>query len=358
MHKKTQVVVVGQGIAGTLLSWFLHALDIPFLVINDNTNKGTSLTVKTGIINPVTGRRYVESWNIDKVLPFAYNTYKNIETLLGITAITPLAVAQFFTTTQMYNAFEDRIAEWPAWLNCMDITEEGALHEHFNFYNKVGTVSPCYAVHMQCIIEAWQAYLQKKQLYISTNIQAADIQYLQDGSMLIDGITTEKIIFCGGVADAFQDLFCKLPFSINKGEFLIVETEKPLPENYIYKHHNTIVPLGTNKYWVGSNYLWQFNNVLPTNQFLQQQQVMLNAFLKQPHTIVHHGAALRPATIERRPFVGFHPAYKNIGIFNGLGTKGCSLAPYYASQFATQIAKTGMLDVPVDIKRFENLLSK
>jgi hypothetical protein len=358
MHNKTQIVIVGQGIAGTLLSWFLYALDIPFLVINDDTQLGTSETVKAGIINPVTGRRYVETWNIGKILPFAYDTYKSIEIFLGINTITPLSIAQFFTTAQMQNAFTNRIAEWPTWLSNIDIADELTLHEHINFYNRVGNISPSYVVQMASIIETWRAYLIQKQKYVSKNILTTELEYLNDGSIQLDNINAAKIIFCGGVADAFQDIFCKLPFSINKGEFLIIETTQPLPNNYIYKQHSTIVPIGTNRYWVGSNYLWQFNNVLPTEPFLQQQQQWLSAFLKQPYRIVHHGAALRPATIERRPFVGFHPLYKNVGIFNGLGTKGCSLAPYYANQFALQIAKADAIDEAVDIKKFENILSK
>jgi hypothetical protein len=358
MYKETHVIVVGQGIAGTLLSWFLHTMKIPFLVINNDTHKGTSLSVETGIINPVTGRRYVETWNIDSILPFAYNTYKTIEAFLNTPTITPMPIAQFFANAQMQQAFETRVNTWPKWLNHIEASVEDELHNYFNFRNNVGQIKPCYIVHIKNIIDAWQAFLIQQDKYISNNINTADINFLENGSMVVDNIKAQKIVFCGGVIDAFQPLFCKLPFSINKGEFIHIETTKPLPTQKVFKHNTTLVPLGTNRYWVGSNYIWQFNDVMPTTYFLQQQKNILDGFLKQPYTVTNHTAALRPATVERRPFVGFHPIHKSIGIFNGLGTKGCSLAPFYASQLASCIAQTNVIDAEADIKRFENILSK
>jgi glycine/D-amino acid oxidase-like deaminating enzyme len=57
--------------------------------------------------------------------------------------------------------------------------------------------------------------------------------------------------------------------------------------------------------------------------------LLLKTWLKVPFKIIDHKASVRPANIERRPFVGFHPTLKNIGILNGMGTKGCSLAPIF-----------------------------
>jgi len=71
-----------------------------------------------------------------------------------------------------------------------------------------------------------------------------------------------------------------------------------------------------------------------------------------------HKASVRPANIERRPFVGFHPAYKNVGILNGMGTKGCSLAPYFAKQLADHLVYTKEILSEADIKRFTKILTR
>ena len=48
----------------------------------------------------------------------------------------------------------------------------------------------------------------------------------------------------------------------------------------------------------------------------------LNAILDVNFITIDHFAGIRPATKDRRPFIGTHPEFKNIGIFNGLGSKG------------------------------------
>jgi hypothetical protein len=62
--------------------------------------------------------------------------------------------------------------------------------------------------------------------------------------------------------------------------------------------------------------------------------------------------------IERRPFVGLHPNCAAVGIFNGMGTKGCSLAPYFANQFTQYFLNNIAIDELADVKRFSRLLSR
>jgi glycine/D-amino acid oxidase-like deaminating enzyme len=67
---------------------------------------------------------------------------------------------------------------------------------------------------------------------------------------------------------------------------------------------------------------------------------------------------IRPTTIDRRPIIGCHPLYKNLVIFNGLGTKGVSLAPYFSAQVAQWLEGKGEILKEVNIKRFNALYSK
>ncbi|HNF30598.1 MAG TPA: FAD-dependent oxidoreductase, partial [Chitinophagaceae bacterium] len=119
-----------------------------------------------------------------------------------------------------------------------------------------------------------------------------------------------------------------------------------------------IVPYKKDLWWIGSNYEWNFENDLPSNHFREDMEARLKSFLKIPYKIVEHIAAIRPANIERRPFIGFHPIHQNIGILNGMGTKGCSLAPYFAHQFSNYIVQGTAIHSMADIKRFSGILSK
>ena len=124
----------------------------------------------------------------------------------------------------------------------------------------------------------------------------------------------------------------------------------------ILKRGINIVPWEEDLFWVGSSHEWQFENDQPTAAFRQRTEAQLKSFLKIPFKVMDHWASVRPATLERRPFIGFHPLYPQIGIFNGMGTKGCSLAPYFAHMLADHLGKKTALLPEVNIERFKRVL--
>ena len=111
-------------------------------------------------------------------------------------------------------------------------------------------------------------------------------------------------------------------------------------------------------FWVGSNYQWEFENTEPSEKFYSATNDLLRHWLKKPFEILAHKAALRPATIERRPFVGFHPQWPALGIFNGMGTKGASLAPFFAHQLTQHLVYNFPIAPEADVYRFQRILSK
>ncbi len=142
-----------------------------------------------------------------------------------------------------------------------------------------------------------------------------------------------------------------------KGEALIVSIPG-LPANHIYKQGLNIVPWSDGLFWIGSTYEWDFKNVLPTPAWRLKVEKQLKNWLKIPFEIIDHLASERPANMERRPFVGLHPAFNAVGIFNGMGAKGCSLAPFFAKQFCDYLVKESPIYADADVKRFEKALAR
>ncbi len=79
---QVEILIIGQGICGTWLSYFLQKENRSFLVIDDN-QPNTSSRIAAGIINPVTGRRIVKTWMIDELIPFIETAYQEIGKELG-----------------------------------------------------------------------------------------------------------------------------------------------------------------------------------------------------------------------------------------------------------------------------------
>jgi glycine/D-amino acid oxidase-like deaminating enzyme len=96
------------------------------------------------------------------------------------------------------------------------------------------------------------------------------------------------------------------------------------------KHQKFFVPLVDDLFWVGSTYQWHFENAYPSKEKRAELETYLKENLKIPYQIEDHLAAVRPSTKDRRPFFGRHSVYENVYMFNGLGTKGFSLAPYWS----------------------------
>ena len=67
--------------------------------------------------------------------------------------------------------------------------------------------------------------------------------------------------------------------------------------------------------------------------------------------IVRQEAGVRPCTATTRPHLGVHPKFKNLYSFNGFGSKGYALSPYFASHFAEYLLEGGELDKEADLSR-------
>ncbi len=350
--EETEVLIVGQGLAGTWLSWWLHQAGISFKV-NDQFNPNAASVRAAGLINPVTGRRLVTTWMIDELMPFAEDAYKGIGKFLNESFIDKTSVVDFFPGVQMLQAFQKRLEEDPAYLFQGEDREK--YSEWFRYDFGWGSIQPCHLVKVEKLLTIWRGWLKKNGFLTESYFDIANLVMKSDGVQFAD-VQARYIVFCDGKSSAQNPYFEKLPFALNKGEALLVEI-KGLPGDQIFKRGMSLVPWKNDVFWLGSSYEWTFADDLPSEHFRKSAEGWLRNFLKLPFTILDHFAAIRPATLERRPFAGFHPMHPQIGILNGMGTKGCSLAPYFAKQLADQIANKGNIDPLADIRRYERILS-
>ena len=351
---QTDIIIVGQGICGTLLSWVLHKEGKSVIVI-DNHLPNASSKVAAGIINPVTGRRYVYSWMIDTVMPFAIDTYKEMEVALGIDIVQAKSIIDFFPSVQMREAFVTRITEDDTFVHTYP--DQNHFNQYFNYDFGCGEIRPAYMVNLAALLSTWREHLQKRGELREATFDAANLTVTKEG-VTYDDISAQQIIFCDGIQSAQNPWFQLLPFSANKGEALLIESEG-LTNSHIFKKGLMMAPLWQpNLFWVGSNYQWEFEDEAPSERFYNTTKMHLEQWLKVPFKIIDHKAAVRPATLERRPFVGFHPVDANVGILNGMGTKGTSLAPFFANQLAQHIVHRFPISEEADVKRFSRILSK
>ncbi len=351
---QVDVLIIGQGICGTQLSWFLHKEGKSFCVM-DNNQPNASSKIAAGIINPVTGRRYVYSWMIETVMPFAAETYTEMGSYLGIEAIRQKSIIDFFPSPQMRDTFVTRITEDDTYLHAYP--DQNRFNQYFNHHFGCGEISPAYIVNISDLLAAWRQKLVQWNALREESFEVQKVKVAPEG-ITYEDITAQKLVFCDGIAAMQNPWFRLLPFSANKGEALFIESED-LANGFIFKKGLILAPLfHPNRFWVGSNYQWQFEADSPSEPFYQQTAAFLQQWVKVPFTITDHKAAVRPATLERRPFVGFHPQHPAIGILNGMGTKGTSLAPFFAHQLVQHLVHQFPITEEAAISRFSRILSQ
>lgn len=346
-------IIVGQGLCGTWLSYYLEQAGKSFMVI-DESKPFTASKAASGIINPVTGRRIVKTWMIEALMPNAWEAYTSIGKTLGIGCIAEKPIIDCFSTPQMRLAFIDRFEKDKAFLSLP--ANENDWQSYFNYDLGYGLVQPAYLIDIRLLLNSQRQLLLRKDWLRNEYFDAAQLQITETGVAYKD-IVADKIIFCDGITGFSNPFFNNLPYGLNKGEVVLVEIPD-LPATHIFKKGYSLVPWQKDIFWLGSTYLWEFENDQPTQGFYQFAQNWLQQTVKLPFHIVDHWAAVRPATLERKPFVGIHPNNTRIGILNGMGTKGCSLAPFFAKQLVEHLIHDTPIMPEADVQRFKRILSR
>ncbi len=343
-------IIVGQGIAGSMLSWFLMKANEKVLVI-DKFNPSSASNIASGITNPITGRKFVKTWLADEMIPFAQETYRGFEELFKEDFYHPISIIKLFDSVKAQNDWSARSAS-PEYLpylkneSIIQLDKEKVKNDFGGFEINGGS-----KLEADKFLSRYRNFLKEKNILQEEEFEFDELKAEPD-SVSYKNIKASKIIFCEG-ANAIQNPYFKFfPFQLAKGECLIMRIENFYPDKVI-NGQVFIMPMEEeNLYYIGSTHEWHFDDDEPSEKGKNELLGNLSTILTAPFEIVEHKAAIRPTVKDRRPFVGFHPEFKNVGIFNGMGAKGISLAPFFAQHFTENLIQQKPLMKEVDIKRF------
>ncbi len=162
-----------------------------------------------------------------------------------------------------------------------------------------------------------------------------------------------KIIFCTGHQIVRSRYFNWLPVSPLKGELLKLKMEADFKT--IFNKKGFIIPRGGGIFVAGSTYNRDDMSDNATERGRDEICQKLNTLIKLNYEIMGQVAGFRPVTTTRRPIAGLHPEHSALCVFNGLGTKGVSLAPYFSEQLAGCLENGNNLDDEIDIKKYYSL---
>jgi glycine/D-amino acid oxidase-like deaminating enzyme len=196
-------------------------------------------------------------------------------------------------------------------------------------------------------------YLQTQCDFLTEHFEFESVQC--DGEIHYRNYKASNIIFCEGCAVNNNPLFNWLPIRKLKGELLTIKGA--LPRDVIVNRGIFSLPVSTNEFILGSTYVHDENDGATfegKEEILSRAKKLFTSALE----IMNHTWGHRPTTLDRRPILGSHPEHKNVCIFNGLGTKGVSLAPFFALHLADWLEGHRVLNKEINIERFYSLSFK
>lgn len=337
-----RVLVVGQGIAGTVLAWTLRRRGVQVQVADADFPHRSS-SIAAGIINPVTGKRYVKTWRYDDFFPVARATYQTMQAEWGMPIWHDQTILRLLETPQEANDWSVRMA-MPDYADLLgERPDAGPWADLLTPAFTIGEIRGAARVDFSALMSAFRAEALAAGFFLPQKITPDEaVRRAPD---------YDAIVFCEGFRAADNPLFPNLPWQLAKGEAMLLRLQHPQAAAVqgMVKKTLLVAPLGADRFWVGASYNWTFEDDGATDSEQTFLEERLRQMLRVPYEVVQRMGAVRPTVKHRRPFVGASPAFPNIFIFNGLGTKGALLAPYWAAHLADHLMAGTALAAEVDI---------
>ncbi len=326
------IIIVGQGIAGSLLAWELIQRKQRVLVV-DNHHIGSSSTVAAGIINPITGHRINLTSDFSHLLQHAKSTYTQLHETFGQEFISLIPQARLIKNLGQKSYYQKRLKqkEYSPFLEPL-ITSHTDLKQNGL---GVANIHQSYRVHVKPLLVELKKWLQQRGAMLEKSLKYDDISITHNLVTLSDSskhITARSIIFCEGHQAIHNPWLQDLPFKLAKGEILTVKTAKPV--NTLLNWGNWLLPIDENSAYLGASYQWHDSSLDVNQQVSDSLMNNLEEFTHIDASVIEHQAGIRPTTINRKLFIGQHPKHQNLYCFNGFGSKGCLTIPYYAKTLA------------------------
>lgn len=341
------VIVIGQGLAGTTLAWQLRRRGQHVVVI-DREAAVSSSRIAAGLITPVTGKRLAKSWRWDELYPAAVALYRAIERATGASLLHQKPAIRLFADQTECAEYRKRETGMLAGL-VRDAKVNGdwflAPFGGFEMPDAARLDVPRYLDVSRDLFRHDDGYTR------------AEVDPGRDVELLADGVRIKRLnleartlVLCRGFTTDADPWFGSIRFNAARGEILTLRIPG-LGDDRVIHRGIWLAPVDGDVFRAGSTYEWDDLSPTPTAAGRMEIESRLRALLRLPFEVIDHSAAVRPVIDAGFPVLGRHPNRPQLAYFNGLGSKGSLLAPFFAEQLAACLAGEREPDPEVDVRK-------
>lgn len=335
------VLVIGQGLAGTVLSETLAQRGRRVMMF-DVPLPGRASQVAAGLVNPIALRRTVLTWRASEMLAIAGAFYRELGLQYDTVLWHPTPMAVLFPTAQEAGIWQLRLKDREmSRLLRMDVPGDPMLDGLPQPYGR-GIIDRCAWVDVAALLAAHRRQALAAGELEERRIGPSDIRQLP-GGVEVHGRTAPLVVHCGGPFAAADGL---VPV---KGEGLTVRI-RGLHLDKVVHRGVFVLPIGDELYRVGSTFAWNDVWSGPSEEARRYLLDRLQRLVERDVEVLDHWCGVRPASKDRRPILGRTGPHE--AVFNGLGSRGVILAPWCAQHLCDHLFEGLPLDPEVDPARF------
>ncbi len=336
-------LIIGQGLAGSALAWRLMHAGARVLVI-DRPVTDSSSRVAAGLVNPLSGRKVKPEWRQAECLPAAHSYYRETEKELG---------GSWWQTADIWRELNaDQLLLWEdRRLDPESAAYAGPLLPWLSPWKGQGHAAVTYGsavLHAESLIEAQRSWLQERDSFEEADLQVSDLRTEEDGRILWKDRHFQAVIWCVGYEVAKQLDAPWLEARMSQGCILDIQFEEEfLPPDIILHFGHWLVRRGD--IWrLGASYDWHWGN--PSEPAMTSAHLLMQVLDERydgQYEVKKARAAVRPIIRYSQPVVGAIPERAGHYMLGGLGSRGCTTAPWVSERLAEHLM-TGV-ELPDDL---------
>jgi glycine/D-amino acid oxidase-like deaminating enzyme len=349
IKNNSHILIVGQGIAGTILSYKLSQRNISHKVL-DNNHRSAATHAAAGLINPITGRNYVKSWLIDDLLPIARQTYDQLSKTLNQSYVQEMNILRAMHTPAQENKWFSSTGRPGYQKYIVDGHSSNPYQGIVTSATYYGEITQSLQVDISKLIMDYKELLIEQAQYIDATLDY-DQLLISESSVSYNNESFDLVIFCEGYKGKENSFFSDLPFQPAKGQSFTIEINNEMPDK-ILRDDIFLAPLNDTQLWTGGTYQNSYDDDKPSEAFRKEWTDALDNLLKVEYEITDHKAGVRPAVKGRKPLIGQSPQSHMLYMFNGMGTKATSLVPYWADHLIDHLINGTPINSEVHLDRF------
>jgi glycine oxidase len=343
-------IIVGQGLAGSAVALQLLKRSKRILVI-DEVSPGSASRIAAGLFNPFTGKGNVKTWMADELFPYLHDFYTAAEKITGSRFFYPQALYKPFASVLEQNEWmgksEDKnYSKYIEAVKLKPVFSDGVNDQFGGLLLK-----QCGYLHTTEYLKSVQAYIHAAGTIVYEHFND-DLLTVADDHIHYKHYRSRKIILCQGEHATRNKWSRDLPILALKGETLTIKTG--WQKDVILNRGVYMVPGGVpGEFRVGATYKLNDQTPAITSEGRLELEEKLKELVRFPYEVLDQAFGFRPSTPDRRPILGPHAKCSQIIIFNGLGTKGVSLAPYFSDVLIRWLENNETLNKQVSITRYK-----